>query len=398
MKRRLPWLIIILNLFLQTVSAQEMVTESCLMTGEPALSTEKLNKKQTNAGWFYYVGSAASAGISWTRITNASLFPDTLVYQRYGGGTSATLGRVGTHSIGEIFDPKDFIYSTPAFYSKFNPYRWDSLAIMFRYSHNIPGTVDTLVINLYNEQNITLSTLQGSGRKVATVGYSKTENMGTGYTKQLKILIGADDSTQFSNTSDYNIKAITIPGGIDVKEGGLCGYTLTYIPGYSYSNGDTLQQDWVVPPVKKLNHFVYASWRDNAKLFNSGYNSGLKAITASRYTSDVWNNRYIPGHAWNDYDEIVNSQFYVRTDNYSVNNFVQMLTVSPNPVVAGQSIQIPENYWGGEIEIIDLKGNRVDHSYLNEPSFKMDFPAGIYQVRMMKSGMPLALSKLVIQP
>lgn len=398
MKRNIRVLMFIFFGITSLVSAQEMVKESCVMTGEPAPTESKFNKKQTVKGWFHYVTNAGGAGISWTRITNASLFPDTLVLQRYGGGTTATLGRVGTHSVGAIFDPKDFVYSSPAFFSKFNPYRWDSLAVMFRYSHNIPGTVDTLVINLYNQNNITLSTLTGSGRKVATVAYSKTENMGTGYAQQIKIPITADDTTDFANTADYNVKIIPIPGGLNITEGGLCGYTMTYIPGYSYADGDTLQQDWVVPPAKKLNHLIYASWRDNSKLFNTGYNSGLKAITASRYTSDVWNNRYIPGHAWNDYDEIVNSYFYITTDNYSVNAPLVNFNVYPNPVHQGETVTVPEGYIQGSAEIFDAAGKLVDFQILNRAELELNLPAGLYHVKLQRSGMPSGVARLVVNP
>ena len=92
---------------------QTMVVESCVMTGEPAVTTTYLNKKAVVSGWYHYISDAGSAGISWTRINNASLFPDSLVYQRYGGGATATLGRVGTHSVGAVFDPKDIILANP---------------------------------------------------------------------------------------------------------------------------------------------------------------------------------------------------------------------------------------------------------------------------------------------
>jgi hypothetical protein len=398
MKRKILLSLVCSLMLSGTLFAQEIVKESCLMTGEPALSESKLNKKQTQQGWFHYVTNASNAGISWTRITNASLFPDTLVYQRYGGGTAATLGRVGTHSVGAIFDPKDIVFSNPTFLSKFNPYRWDSLAIMFRYSHNIPGTVDTLIINLFNQNNITLSALSGSGRKVATVSYDKLKNESTGYAKQIKVLIDAEDSTSFANTADYNVKTIAIPGGLNINEGGMCGYTLTYVPGYRYANGDTLQQDWIVPPVKKLNHFIYASWRDNSKLFNTGYNSGLKAITASRYTSDVWNGRYIPGHAWNDYDEIVNSYFYISTQNYSVQNSFKSLKIHPNPVRIGETMHVSDDFLGFTAEIFDLNGRLSQRIYLERNQFTVEVPAGIYFIKISKEGISSAIVRWVVQP
>jgi hypothetical protein len=212
------------------------------------------------------------------------------------------------------------------------------------------------------------------------------------------VLIDAEDSTSFANTADYNVKTIAIPGGLNINEGGMCGYTLTYVPGYRYANGDTLQQDWIVPPVKKLNHFIYASWRDNSKLFNTGYNSGLKAITASRYTSDVWNGRYIPGHAWNDYDEIVNSYFYISTQNYSVQNSFKSLKIHPNPVRIGETMHVSDDFLGCTAEIFDLNGRLSQRIYLERNQFTVEVPAGIYFIKISKEGISSAIVRWVVQP
>lgn len=377
--------IVYLLIFFSTqVVAQELVKESQIYTGEESPSSEHLNKKQFSSGWYHYISSGGDAGISWTRITNATLFPDTLVYQRYGGGTTATLGRVGTHSVGQIFDPKDFLFTNPPAYSKFNAYTWDSLAIMFRYSHNIPGTVDTLLINFYAGKNITRTTLAGSGRKVATVAYNKTANMGNGYASQLKLPLTVEDTTDFANTADYNIKVIALPTPLMIGADSLCGYTMSFVPGYSYSDGDTLQQDWDVPPVKKLNHLVYASWRDNAKLFNNAYNGGLKATRDSRYTSAVWNNLYIPGHAWNDYDEMVNSYFYVSTPNHSVKDMVSSFNAYPNPVVNGESIVLPEFLSDAVYKFVDLSGRTISEGIVAGTEIQTQLRAGLYILSAQK--------------
>lgn len=368
----------------QLAFGQEVVKESCVMTGEPAVSNTQLNKKTVVTGWYHYITDAASAGISWTRITNASLFPDTLVYQRYGGGATATLGRVGTHSVGAVFDPKDIILANPQALSKFNTYKWDSLAIMFRYSHNVPNSVDTLLLCLYGGKGIIKGTLQGSGRKYATVAYDKVNNKGVNPTREIKILIDQNDSTVFSNTADYNIKTITIPGGFQIGADSLCAYTLTYIPGYAYSNGDTLQQDWEVPPAKKLNHFIYASWRDNSKLFNSGYNSGIKATTSS-VIGTTWNGNYIAGHAWNDYDEHINSYYHITTQTWGVKELAKGITVYPNPVKQNQTIQIANQFNGRTCDVLDFTGKIVQQITIDNGQLTLQVPIGLYLLQLVDS-------------
>ena len=374
---------------------QTMVVESCVMTGEPAVTTTYLNKKAVVSGWYHYISDAGSAGISWTRINNASLFPDSLVYQRYGGGATATLGRVGTHSVGAVFDPKDIILANPQALTKFNPYRWDSLAIMFRYSHNIPNSVDTLLVCLYGGKNITKGTLQGSGRKYATVGYDKVKNKGINPAREIKILIDQNDTTVFSNTADYKIKTIAIPGGLQIGADSLCAYTLTYIPGYGYNDGDTLQQDWVTPPTKKLNHFIYASWRDNSKSFNSGYNSGIKANTSS-VLGTTWNGYYIAGHAWNDYDEHVNSYFHVTSNNVGIKELAKGITVYPNPVKQNQSVQIANQLNGKTCQILDFTGKIVQELQIVEGKLDILLPAGFYLLQLL-DGENLYQTKIIVQ-
>ncbi len=374
---------------------QSIVKESCVMTGEPAPSSTHLNKKAVVTGWYHYITDAANAGISWTRITNASLFPDTLVYQRYGGGATATLGRVGTHSVGAVFDPKDIILSDPEALSKFNPYTWDSLAIMFRYSHNVANSVDTLLISLYSGKNITKGTLQGSGRKYATVGYDKVRNRGINPAKEIMVLIDQNDTTEFSNTGDYNIKTIAIPGGLKIGADSLCAYTLTYKPGYSYKNGDTLQQDWEVPPVNKLNHFVYASWRDNSKSFNSGYNSGIKATTSS-VLGTTWNGSYIAGHAWNDYDEHLNSYFYITCNNAGLSDINKSISIYPNPIKQNQFIRLPNQLEGLNCKIMDYTGKVVRNQFVINGTLQMEVPAGMYILQISDNSTNYQ-AKIVVQ-
>lgn len=383
-------------LFLAQISmGQHVVKESCVMTGEPAASTTHLNKKAVVSGWYHYITDAASAGISWTRITNTSLFPDTLVYQRYGGGATATLGRVGTHSVGGVFDPKDIILANPQALTKFNPYTWDSLAIMFRYSYNVPNSVDTLLLCLYGGKNISKGALQGSGKKYATVGYDKVKNRGINPTMEIKILINQKDTTVFSNTADYNIKTIVIPGGFKIGADSLCAYTLSYIPGYAYSNGDTLQQDWEVPPTKKLNHLIYASWRDNSKLFNSGYNSGIKATTSS-VLGTTWNGNYIAGHAWNDYDEHVNSYYFITSNNVGVKDLARGITVYPNPVKQNQHVQVSSFLNGKTCQVLDFTGKVVQQIQIENESLNLQLPIGFYLLQMV-DGDNIYQTKIAVQ-
>lgn len=376
--------ILFLIVFCNNVYSQEIVKESQIMINQSALNQYQY-KKTATSGWYHYISEAANAGVAWTRITNASLFPDTLVLQRYGGGANASLGRVGTHSVGQVFDPKDLIYSNSQVLSKFNPYYWDSLAVMFRYSHNMPGTKDTLLFCIYAGSGITLTSLQSSGRKVATVSYDKANNQGLKPFATVKVLIDEKDTTEFNNTADYNIKTIAIPGRPFIGQDSLLAFTMSFIPGYVYKDGDTLQQDWEPAPSRKLNHLVYAAWRDNNKLLNTGYNNGLKAITASRYSNSVWNDRYIPGLAWNDFDEQVNAYFHISSENVGIRESASKIEIYPNPVKTGGIISLKNVNNTADYFITDLRGGVLTSGSCEDGYLPVNLTQGVYLMKIINN-------------
>ena len=362
--------------------AQEMVTDSKIMIEEVDNTKQSLNKATVPA-WYDFISDASSFGVSWTRITNATLFPDTLVYQLYGAsGGGVQLGRTGTHSIGQIFDPKDeYVFTGSSRYiSRFNPYLLDTIAFRYRYAHNLPGTTDTLVVQFYNTDKIQRTTLSGSGRKTATLAYDKVGNKGASPTSEMRIELTEADTSNWADNTDYAIIQIPVPnGGISVPEGGLCAVTLSFIPGYSYEEGDTIQHDWETPPTKVLNHFLAPRWSDNDKLLASfdGYNTGLRANTSSRYTTLVWNERYIPGHAWNAYDENYYFFFHIVAEKVSVPSLGEKVSIYPNPSIHTPTV-IEGHFINTKLEVINVQGTMVKEIQNLTDYTELQLPQGTY--------------------
>lgn len=374
------------------VIAQEMVVDhDQMLEAEPLPSLRKSFKKASYTGWYDYIDWSSQFGVSYTRITNASLFPDTLVYQLYGDGNGGSvLGRVDMHSFGQILDPKDrytFFSDDPPPLSVFNSYRVDSVAFIYRYAHNIPGSVDTLLIQFYNSDKIQKTTLSSSGRITATVGYDKINNKGSDATSEMRYELSEKDTTDWSANSNVREIAVGVPGGgITVPADGLFGMTISFIPGYEYSNGDTLVHDWPTPPTKKLNHFLAARYRDGEKLMQNyqSYNNGLRASSASRYRTDTWNNRYIPGHAWTTLDEQYYIAWLVTSDNVSVPEIDETVKIYPNPSVQSPTI-LEGDLTGARLSIYDLTGKVVLEEDLNVHN-EIDLPRGAYIFQIEKDG------------
>lgn len=372
------------------VNAQDMLKGDNKSIGVKEVPASSL-KKATVPNWYDYVYAAGEFGVTWTRITNATLFPDSLVYQLYGNGAGGVqLGRTATHSVGQIFDATDenAFFDDPHFLSRFNPYTFDTLAIRYRYSYNVPGSTDTLLIQFYNNDKIQRTILTTSQRPTATVGYDKAGNKGSGATSQIRILLTAEDTSNWADNTDYRVILVPVPnGGIKVPADGLCAWTMSFIPGYEYENGDTIQQDWSTPPTKKLNHFLAPRYRDNSKLmaFYPSYNTGISANNSSRYTSDFWNNLYISGHAWYDYDECYYSFFHIIAEKVSVPEIGENVKIYPNPSVATPTL-ITGLHDLTSITVSDLSGKIVSEIRTSENTVELNLPAGVYVMSLECNG------------
>lgn len=360
----------------------------------------KLNKTEYS-GWYNHVlGSSANLGVRYTRITNATLWPDTLVYQLYGSASGGTeLGKTGTHSLGEIFYPQDSsIYledpsqGIPSNLSRYNPYVVDSVQLIWRYAHNVPGSVDTLLVQFYGNDKISRVTLSGTQRATATVGYDKAGNRGSDATYEVMVLLTEDDTSNWSDNTDYNGRTIAIPnGGLNIPADGIAGYTISYIPGFSYSEGDTVEFDWEGgAPTKKLNHFIAPTYQDKDKVMEAfrSYGTGLTANRFSRYTSNTWPDRYIPGTAWFDYDMHQNMSYHLTTQNLGVPLVEHVaLAVYPNPVANNSKLYVSSEVSSEytSLQIMDQSGRVVgvyDRPAAGE-GIEVNLSSGVYFVKFI---------------
>lgn len=339
------------------------------------------NKKTVVTEWYNFVDASANGGISYTSLSNASLFPDSTVKQLYGAdGGGVELGYTGLHNVGQMFDPKSFYYTN--ILSEYNPYTVDSIEIAFKYMHNIPGTVDTIEIRTYSGAGVRTGNLvDGNGNtleKTAWILYNRTLQIGTGSSQNFTLLLDESD-TGFAS---YQGRTLGLPTPESISADGLMAVSYRFKPGYSYSLGDTLQHDWDSPePTKKLNHFIAWVLRDNSKTAEDSYNHGLSVRRFQRYgTATNWDEEFVPGDAWNDFTEQVYVGFHISSPNVGINKVdagAKLGSAYPNPSNGSSQLSIDYSLVNSSdvtIEIFDMSGKKVK-TVLNTNSEAGNFTA-----------------------
>ncbi|TNE80797.1 MAG: T9SS type A sorting domain-containing protein [Bacteroidetes bacterium] len=324
-----------------------------------------MNKKGAVTEWYNFVNSSSNGGISYTSLSNASLFPDSTVKQLYGStGGGVELGYAGLHNVGQVFDPKSFYYDQ--ILSDYNEYTVDSIEIAFKYMHNIPGTVDTVDIRVYSGAGVRVGNLVDQNGNVieptAWIMYSRALEMGTGSTQNFQLLLDETDT----GFAAYQGRTVGLNSPLLINGGELIAVSYRFIPGYAWNFGDTLQHDWDSPePTNKLNHFIAWVLRDNSKTAEDSYNHGLSVRKFQRYgTTTSWDEEFIPGDAWNDFTEQVYCGFHISSPNVSAQsvNALGGTKVYPNPSNGNAELNIEYNMVNASdvtIELFDMQGRKV---------------------------------------
>lgn len=381
--------------------------------GEFNTTTPKAKRDEVSA-WYSYVDAAAQAGVDWD-LFRAPLFPDSTVLVQYSDGNNGLiLGNVNLNNIGQTFDPKYEFFSDAL--TRHNPYRCDSVAFLYRYAHNVPGSVDTIRIQFYENARVQAVQFGTDGRS-HSVSYDWMTNRttGTAFSREVEIYLTEDDTT--GDASAWY--SVAVPGGgMNVNANSLCAFTMTYHPGYDYEFGDTLQYNWEeTEVVKKLNLFHVITAHDAQKFPEETSNDGLLIYTSQRYNLTIngtagggWPGRFVPGRAFNNADQNLYAQFYIYSDNVSVDkleNGYGLGNAYPNPATANSTLNVDFALGNAEnvtIELYNATGVKVATAIDNQnfaagentASFNLNVAPGIY-FYTIKAGAYSATKKLIVQ-
>ncbi len=268
------------------------------MTGPE--NTEQYDRSQivepATQGWYSYAAQVIELGGSYSYYRN-NLFPDSTVVVEFSNGFSP----VWKHSMGQVFDPSSVYFDAvgtghPSINDQ-TAYQVDSIGLWYRYFRHQDMTPDTLVIQVYEHDDINFSPDPGwsSGASYANVQYDYTVRKGANAMVEIEYLLTKDD------TATDNQGFLNIPIGVHVDPGEKIAVTYTYFPGNPFNVGDTIDQYADIPPVNKINSLIVYEVKDESPYVEPEYyNNQIRATTDVRYniSTNGWNGDYIPGTAY----------------------------------------------------------------------------------------------------
>ncbi|MBI3142174.1 MAG: T9SS type A sorting domain-containing protein [Bacteroidetes bacterium] len=226
-----------------------------------------------------------------------SIFPDTFVKNiTLDENTNlATTSYPGWCALGQMLDVNDPNWSDPniAGVGGWYPYSIDSVIFTYGYFRTSgPDVVDTLIVQFYNESQITDGSFTNTGSVFGIVGYDQTKGLGANYTEIVKVPLTEMDSVALTDDGTFFAKNLKVgPENIlEVPKDGACAVTVIFKPGTKYEAGDTAYFDpaltgfGVTPPVKKFNRFgLLAATQTPTFTPLQSQNNGLFIVRWNRY-------------------------------------------------------------------------------------------------------------------
>ncbi len=342
------------------------------------------------AGWYDAVDEANNNGSVTYSTGYNHMFYDSTVQCLYNNGTSNTLQYVTTQDVGEVFDPMAPMYDSAL--SLYNIYNVDSVALFYLYNYvpekdttapvdiNPDGLVhDTLIFQFYTVKTAGIDTGVFQAPNNEPYGIVKYNpgtkangydvNLGVAATgKTFKYILGAKDTCSIysANTHQIIVPALNSSNtaGIPIslitnKKNGynrdLFAYTVSYRPGFKWKLGDTIDEALSPAPKHLHSHFRIYESRDMSKsnLSNTAHgtnnyemslnvsSTALETVNGvqthyaggERYGNDPgWPGLYVPGTAWNNFDQVTYSAFYLDSKN---NAAVNQSPVDPKGYILG---------------------------------------------------------------
>ncbi|RLD64755.1 MAG: hypothetical protein DRI84_08215, partial [Bacteroidetes bacterium] len=231
-----------------------------VITKQPFNGYSKTASIQTR--WYNYATSMNNNNGNIGSLNWAYLFPDSLVYARYGSSYYKTW----VHAAAVVLDPTDnvFQYSGSLNINKNMPYRLDSIGIYGKYVRHLASSiVDTLIVEFLAESNSNMPNYYFTGSSVqSSYGVDTAFFKGLYQTNSLlndnsKIIVkipltAAIAADTLASGLNYFKVGLSIP--ISVSAGKVIAMTYQFKPGYTYGLSDTLNN---------MNYFEFLTYEEN---------------------------------------------------------------------------------------------------------------------------------------
>jgi hypothetical protein len=321
------------------------------------------------------------------------IFPDSGVVNLYrdSGGYSAAPNH--WYAAGICFDPKDPEYSfnsTPLrVLSKFEHFYLDSILIRYLYERQLHDVTDTLIVHLFREkygmrygQHTPIFNVFGT----APYNRSKQEAQKDSGVYEFRILLTAKDSIFTQGKWGALVLNHQLP--IFLVWGSELAVTISFKPGYSYSAGDTLYSDSLLP-AKKRNLFCLRAVSNDVVVEHAYYNNGLfidrKQAYSDQFQDSVLKSSFIPSSSYGtSYFPDISFRLSYKPSLEGIEDVLHKSTLFyPNPT-NGTIHLAGTNTFPLLLEVFNAQGTAVHSAQLNTRTEELSLahlPGGIYTVK-----------------
>jgi hypothetical protein len=330
-----------------------------------------------------------------------SMMPDSLTL--IGPFTDGTYGSQWIHSAATIVDPTEDLYD---WLDENNSYTIDSLSIAYIYERNLDASVvDTMRIQVINHiSNTSGFDLDNDGNTdeetiFAFLEYDYDPNvfkgvLGSQVSQEILVPLTSSDTA----VDAWRYLDIAVPGTENRAAGERFGIAVDFIPGYSYSLGDTLNN---------LNRFGIITFEENedeepdyAYSLNRSY--FLRSSVRYNINENNWNGVYQPAHGYGANFRFEHHMFYYKLSSPNVGT-VELdgttFEVSPNPSTGFVSIEATEALEGVQLNIFNLVGQSVMTTEINGLNTTLNLSGldkGIYLMNFNMEGQTIT-KKIVLK-
>jgi hypothetical protein len=345
-------------------------------------------------GWYRFLDDWSAIAGGFEGRSLFTIFPDTTV-KNLSVNESTNAARTSYPAwcaIGTMFDANDGAWSDLdlAGLRDWHPYSIDSIFFDYGYfRYTGADIVDTLIIQVYNQSQITSGTynLSGSPSVFGTVNYDQDKGLGANYTQIIKVPLTETDSTIINSDNEFSAKrlAVALDAPLMVPANGACAATIIYKPGKEYAPGDTLFFDEsltefnVEAPKNRLNRFgVLVARQTPLYVPLESQNNGLFVSRQNRYddpftgNAAFMNNKFLPnlfgpagGDQFGYYPYIafkVNAEYNTGLEDLDGNSN-GLGNVFPNPASVNDQMTVSFAVNAQErvsIDVYDLTGKKVE--------------------------------------
>lgn len=257
----------------------------------------KSNSKDINSRWYNYATTVDEFYGGVSSMERNYLFPDSNILADFAGTADGT---PWIHSIATVIDPKSeyFQIDGQQLITNTTPYSVDSATMYTKYYRATDASIyDTLRFEFFTSDNVSSYLFTGMADDyfsdtVIFVGIPRIK-VSVNATKIVVDYILSESDTASDPMTGFNIYSVAV-AGLNVSAGEVAGVTATFIPGYSYTDTDTLNTK---------NYMSFYSYEEQGENTYPTYFPGEDGSSQVVSINDLdptsgWGDLYVPSWAW----------------------------------------------------------------------------------------------------